>query len=172
MGGKKRTHCKKGHLYTPENSMIDKKTGWNNCRTCKYERIAERRSKPEVKKYNSEREKKRRSDPIKNQAILDRLKFRLYKLTVEDYNQRLIAQDHKCDICGIPFAEKVRTPQTDHDHGCCPGKESCGECVRSILCYNCNAGLGNFRDNVEVMRKAIEYLIKFNDSRELRKLFA
>ena len=26
----------------------------------------------------------------------------------------------------------------DHDHKCCPGKKSCGKCVRGILCINHN----------------------------------
>jgi hypothetical protein len=171
MGGKKRTHCKKGHEYTPENSMIDKRTGWNNCRTCKYAHIAARREKPEVRKYNAEREKKRRSDPVKNRAILDRLKFRLYKLTLEEYNQKLENQGQKCTICGASFLEEKVKPHIDHDHQCCSGKESCGECVRDILCYNCNSGLGNFRDNIESMQKAVQYLKKYSECRELRKLF-
>ncbi|BCJ35608.1 recombination endonuclease VII [Actinocatenispora thailandica] len=30
--------------------------------------------------------------------------------------------------------------------------------VRGILCFNCNGGLGHFRDNVEHLAKAISYL--------------
>lgn len=30
-----KTHCPKGHEYTPENTYRDKHHGWRNCRTCR-----------------------------------------------------------------------------------------------------------------------------------------
>jgi hypothetical protein len=46
----------------------------------------------------------------------------------------------------------------DHDHSCCDSVKTCGRCVRGILCVNCNAGLGNFDDNADLLVLAIEYL--------------
>jgi hypothetical protein len=34
-----RTHCKRGHEFTPENTMIRKKMGWRSCRTCMRQHI-------------------------------------------------------------------------------------------------------------------------------------
>ena len=62
-----------------------------------------------------------------------------------------------CEICGA----KPETPCIDHDHTCCPGDRSCGECVRGLLCSNCNAGLGQFRDSQEALRGAVEYLDRY-----------
>jgi len=46
----------------------------------------------------------------------------------------------------------------DHDHKCCPGKTSCGQCVRGLLCWNCNDTLATFRDNPEKLRGLAHYL--------------
>lgn len=53
-----------------------------------------------------------------------------------------------------------RTLVVDHDHGCCPGQKSCGNCIRGLLCDNCNIGLGHFKDSVESLQLAIEYIIR------------
>lgn len=34
----------------------------------------------------------------------------------------------------------------DHDHRCCDGPGSCGECVRGVLCWRCNVVEGKLRD--------------------------
>jgi hypothetical protein len=49
-----------------------------------------------------------------------------------------------CECCGerLPTEDgKVRCV-VDHDHDCCPGHVSCGECVRGILCHRCNTAAG------------------------------
>jgi hypothetical protein len=56
------------------------------------------------------------------------------------------AQGGLCAICQEAPAQHV-----DHDH-------LFGGGVRGILCFNCNGGLGQFRDRVDIMRKAIDYL--------------
>lgn len=56
-------------------------------------------------------------------------------------------RDGKCLICDKPDPEHV-----DHDHG--TGK------VRGILCFNCNQGLGNFRDDLRSLVRAVNYLMR------------
>lgn len=41
-----------------------------------------------------------------------------------------------CGGCWEPFPDEQL--QVDHDHECCPGKTSCGRCVRGLLCHGCN----------------------------------
>ena len=70
-----------------------------------------------------------------------------YRMSLETYESRLKAQDFKCDCCGTPFdmtgeGKKKSPVRIDHDHKCCPGKNSCGKCVRGLLCHKCNITLG------------------------------
>ena len=41
----------------------------------------------------------------------------------------------------------------------------CPKCVRGRLCQECNKALGLFKDNLEVLEAAIEYLRRFNGAR-------
>lgn len=61
-----------------------------------------------------------------------------YGLTPEQFDAMLEAQGGGCAICG----HSDRSLEVDHDHTCCPGKKTCGKCVRGILCRRCNRGLG------------------------------
>jgi hypothetical protein len=62
-----------------------------------------------------------------------------YSLTGEQYEDMLASQNNACGICLVEFKD---TPHIDHDHACCPGKKSCGACVRGLLCTGCNTRLG------------------------------
>lgn len=68
-----------------------------------------------------------------------------YSLTVEQYEALLASQGNACAICRRSF--RTRVNQIDHDHSCCSGVTSCGECVRGILCAECNTGLALYGDN-------------------------
>ncbi len=74
--------------------------------------------------------------------------LRRYNLTLEQVDELLIKQDHRCAICKKPLTEAQRT--IDHDH-------RTGE-ARGILCMPCNSGLGMFKEDQTVMAEAIQYL--------------
>jgi len=40
-------------------------------------------------------------------------------------------------------------------------KERAGK-VRGLLCYNCNAGVGMFREDTSLLKKAIKYIEEYN----------
>jgi hypothetical protein len=52
-----------------------------------------------------------------------------------------------CEICGATQEERLNV---DHDH-------TTGR-FRGLLCRDCNLGLGRFKDNSDLLRKAIDYL--------------
>ena len=77
------------------------------------------------------------------------------------YSALLQARGHAtCAICG--FEEDIRSARgrvrrlvIDHDHAT--------GIVRDLLCSRCNKALGLFRDDVEVVLAAAQYLIKHRD---------
>lgn len=85
-----------------------------------------------------------------------------FKLTPEDYEDMLAEQRGVCAICKNPethtYKGRVTELVVDHNRGCCSGKKSCGKCVRGLLCHNCNAGLGMFKDNLDSLAAAFMYL--------------
>lgn len=80
----------------------------------------------------------------------DRFLRHHYGITLEQYEQMIKVQDNKCAICGCEFEER---PHMDHCHA--TGK------LRKLLCGTCNKGLGLFRDDPALLRKAAEYLEQF-----------
>lgn len=77
---------------------------------------------------------------------------RAYKLDSSVYAQMIISP---CVIC-----RSSERPVIDHDHACCPGKTSCGECVRGTLCMNCNNALGLAGEDIEMLRAGAAYLLR------------
>ena len=66
--------------------------------------------------------------------------MRKYKLTPEDMEHMWEDQGGECGLkCGDSL--ELKDAQVDHDHECCPGEKSCGQCVRMLLCQKCNLAL-------------------------------
>lgn len=79
-----------------------------------------------------------------------------YKLTPERYDSMVQAQGGVCAICKTPSDKLLRV---DHDHACCDSQtRTCGKCIRGLLCYSCNDGLGKIKDSIEHIQSAIDYL--------------
>ncbi len=91
-----------------------------------------------------------------------------FKLTVEQYEAMLEEQGGVCAICERPetntYLGVVRRLAVDHDHTCCPGDKSCGECVRGLLCSACNTALGRLNDDLDRLQAAMDYLVSFSRS--------
>jgi hypothetical protein len=77
---------------------------------------------------------------------------RYYGLTQEQYDEMLERQGGTCGICHTPPPEG-KAFHIDHDHACCPGQRTCGDCVRGLLCARCNLGISLMeRFPVEVIK--------------------
>lgn len=82
------------------------------------------------------------------------LRLYRYGLTVEKYQELVTEQGGRCATCG----ETPEKLYVDHDHMCCPGAKTCGECVRGLLCLNCNTALGQIKDDPRILFAMIQYL--------------
>lgn len=68
-----------------------------------------------------------------------------YGLSTENYYKLFDLQNNKCAICKLEKKLHI-----DHCHK--TGK------VRGLLCFGCNAAIGQFNDDTKLLKNAIEYL--------------
>jgi hypothetical protein len=80
-----------------------------------------------------------------------------YGLEAGEWDEMMLDQGDVCGVCGERPAVHL-----DHDH--VTGK------IRGILCFNCNGGLGQFGDRVDIMMRAIDYLERTSESQWQRTL--
>jgi hypothetical protein len=96
-------------------------------------------------------EDRKKSHPVEYHEQWRGAVLRKYGITKADYDSMLAASGG-CEICGTstPGSKRFGYFHIDHDHA--TGR------VRGLLCHHCNLGLGNFKDNPELMAKAITYI--------------
>ncbi|MGW1497585.1 endonuclease VII domain-containing protein [Streptomyces mirabilis] len=98
-------------------------------------------------------------------AITNHRRLRIkqaYGLTPEQYDAMVEEQNGVCAICGRPERAKrdgkvMRMP-VDHCHK--TGR------VRALLCHACNRAIGLLGEDIDLMRKAIEYLLSHRAAAE------
>lgn len=73
-----------------------------------------------------------------------------FGITAAEYDQMVMARCGSCDICGEPATPRKKSLAVDHDHDT--------GAVRGLLCSNCNTGIGNLRDDPELLNRAVAYL--------------
>lgn len=88
---------------------------------------------------------------------------RHFKKDILWYNETLEKQGGVCAVCQQTSKQRF---SVDHDHTCCPGRASCGLCVRGLLCSDCNLGLGKFEDSIALLSRAIVYLSSYQPATE------
>lgn len=104
--------------------------------------------------------KTRAADPTAAKYANRKSVLSAYRMTPEEYDERLEEQGGGCAICGR--APEKKALSNDHNKKCCPEpankKKTCGECNRGLLCQPCNIAIGLMDDDIERLQSAIEYL--------------
>jgi len=122
----------------------------NNCKECVKQHTQENKEK--VRKYKSDYYSANREKCIAR----DRKSYlkRKYNVTVEWYEEQLKKQNGECMICGTTEGGGISSLlHVDHNH-------ETGQ-IRGLLCQPCNTGLGLFKENTQLLQKAIQYVDEF-----------
>jgi hypothetical protein len=117
------------------------------CKECYYNKYNEINKKRGRELYH----KLKKEDPLK-------LRIKDWKdiglnVTKEQYENLYNQQHGKCYCCGKHEDELSKKLCLDHCHTTMK--------LRGLLCTNCNIMIGNAKDNIETLQKAIEYLKQF-----------
>lgn len=165
--------CEQSKLRSEYSNDSKRRDGkYSYCKECVREyhgqqrRVAAEHSKNEYNRLRYHRIKRELgSELVTNTMRSNHLRAK-YGLTPEAYQAMFDAQGGRCGICQVHHSETTDIGRggkrvhfaVDHDHSCCPGKISCGKCLRSLLCRSCNTGIGLFKDDAELLARAVEYL--------------
>jgi len=166
-------------LFYADNSRRDGKKAW--CKEChykwekEYKRKFDGKLREYYKNYHSEYYKKnkdrlkkifRKNYILKKNEYRERNKktyFRRYGITYENAISTWEKQKKKCAICNVDMVilgtNGKRGFCVDHDHK--TGR------FRGILCHSCNSAIGLFKENIENIKQAVNYLDKFINHMQL-----
>jgi NAD-dependent SIR2 family protein deacetylase len=107
---------------------------WSRCILCI--RIASKTPESRLKRNAY------RQSPNAQTSLFKTSLKRKFRMSPEDYEYLLDAQDGRCALCKRAFDSKLLKLSVDHDHkhvihsdGAAAG---CIECIRGLLCSNCN----------------------------------
>lgn len=146
-GNKRCTCCGETKPFSEFHRRPDRKLGYDaRCKACR---------SADSRRRNADPEKQARQRAL-------HLAYR-FGLSVDQYNDMLAAQGGVCPIC-LRSPENLTQPfHVDHDHRCCPGDKTCGQCLRDLLCFNCNVALGSIRDSLETAERLVTYLRRYSN---------
>ena len=105
-------------------------------------------------KENNERKKWRASNKrkVKNMSLKQ-----VYGIKIEQFDELIKNQENKCGVCKTIFTEiNPYIPSIDHVHD-----ET--KRIRGLLCIKCNSALGLLGDNIENLKKAINWIKGIQD---------
>lgn len=135
--------CKKCNSYLPVEEFY-----WNDQSKGLRKHVCKKCDAARVDRWN-------KSNPEKRSVVYrTRHLKRTYGVTPEQYDAQLKLQNGACAICSRKEKDsRYQKLCVDHSHQTLQ--------VRGLLCFGCNAAIGSFEDNPEVLEKAAAYLRQF-----------
>lgn len=73
-----------------------------------------------------------------------------YGITLDGYDALLSEQEGRCAVCNVKQTDKTYHFHVDHCHNT--------GVVRGLLCSPCNVFLGVIKDDIDALKRAINYL--------------
>ncbi len=139
------------HYYANQQRSIDNAAKWkeNNRERVRELATIDRKNNPD--KYRKWARDHYNKDPS---LAGDKGVAWRFNIARDDYYSMIENQNNKCEICKQSetrlFKGKLMRLCLDHNHQ--TGK------VRALLCHACNTGIGKFKENIELLQAAIDYL--------------
>lgn len=136
----------------------------NECKSCnladkreryardpaKYVAMVERWRKRNPEQYRAYRNSYQ-ARPERKRKMRDLYYRRTFGISADDFDALVAEQGGGCAICGC-VPERAASLHVDHDH--------LTGAIRGILCIGCNQGLGQFRDDPDLLERAAAYIRK------------
>jgi len=92
-----------------------------------------------------------KQDWVDNKGSRRNSRYKLaYGIDIETYDKMLADQGGCCKLCNTPACDSYSRLSVDHCH-------TTGS-VRGLLCHRCNLAIGQFRDDTDLLERAISYL--------------
>jgi hypothetical protein len=142
------TNCKTHGYLTKEQTYSSGKTRHGKkrfrCKKCRYEDALTYRKLNRANHLKQSRNYEKNNTKRRSSRFKERLNK--YGITIEQYEEILKKQSGLCAICN-----RKKRLCIDHCHK--TGK------VRGLLCFNCNALLGQANDSIEIIDSSKAYLL-------------
>lgn len=141
--------CKIHGELNKENSYKVKNKNHYQCKICKQINLLQ------YEKRNPNRDTNRNRNYIfigKNPTL---------RISIEEYDRLHKLQEGKCKICNHPETmasankKSIKRLAIDHCHKT--------QKIRGLLCHHCNVSIGGFKESIETLESAINYLKTHNN---------
>ena len=142
----------KEYWVTPEKFALNQERNgkWARENAEENRKNAKRWNRTNRERFNENKARSAKNNPEKTKNTQLKIKF---AITIDLYNKILQQQNGKCAICFLS-CKTGRDLAVDHCHKT--------KKVRGLLCSNCNTSLGGFKDSIDNLLSAIEYLKKYS----------